>query len=75
MTTTIIENENERKRIHETRGFKNCNVPNCPENAEYINPNSSFKYCQIHFDKLEGKIKLFVGNTKDSFVKLQRLVG
>jgi len=50
MTTSII------RRKHPQRGYGKCNVPNCPENAKYYNPNSSFKYCLIHFKKLNGKI-------------------
>lgn len=35
-----------------------CQVFGCKNEAKYKNPNSNLKYCQLHYDNLEGKIIL-----------------
>lgn len=63
------------ERNHLTRGKGCCNVPNCGNNAEYINPNSSYKYCQGHYDKLGGKVILDSRSNPKIIVKLKKWVG
>lgn len=49
---------------------KICQVWNCNDIAEYINPETKFCYCQKHYDNLNGKIIYQSANKNEGIAEI-----
>lgn len=53
---------------------KTCQVWHCFGVPKYYNPRSGFKYCQMHYDKLGGKIVYETDRKTGAISDSQRLL-